>query len=70
MFRMTEPITATEVQDAIARLRVNRPLHWELARRLLVEVLRLRPELARPIPTGEAASRAHDLQEQGPATLP
>lgn len=57
MFSMTEPITATEVQQAIARLRVNRPLHWDLARRLLVEVLRLRPELidrpARPAVAAE-----------------
>ncbi|PKN58617.1 MAG: hypothetical protein CVU56_04610 [Deltaproteobacteria bacterium HGW-Deltaproteobacteria-14] len=66
---MTEPITAAEVQDAIARLRVNRPLHWDLARRLLVEVLRLRPELARL--AGDSAAPPHDpTEKQRPATSP
>ena len=45
MFSMNAPLTAAEVHDAIVRLRVQRPLHWDLARRLLVEVLRLRPDL-------------------------
>ncbi|TNF24279.1 MAG: hypothetical protein EP329_25135 [Deltaproteobacteria bacterium] len=47
---MYEPLTAAEIDDIRARLRVDRPLHWHLARRLLYEVLRLRTDRLPPPP--------------------
>lgn len=55
MFSMNTPLTAAEVAELRERLRVQRPLHWVMARRLLSEVVRLRPELG-VAPEGPSAA--------------
>lgn len=63
MYSMTPPLTSDELDAAVAIVRVQRPLHWSLARRLLAEIARLRAALSpedpeRPLPPDEPAAPA------------
>jgi|GEM_PF-3180357 len=69
MFSMAEPLTAAEVVAAVHRLRVDRPLHWSLARRLLAEVLRLRPDLLTPTLGGRLEVTGPEPVETGESVV-
>lgn len=68
MYSMSTPLTSDEVDAASAIVRVQRPLHWTLARRLLAEVVRLRAALAvREAPAAMTADQ--DEPSSAPTTL-
>lgn len=63
---MDDPLTAEELRAAAAVVAVRRPLHWDLARRLIREILRLRSAALDAIPIPKDKEPAAIISPRAP----